>query len=67
MKESEYLRLKRARLTVDDFTPIKIIGKGAFGEVSIPFIEFLISYFFFQTAGLGESSHEQCVCVNVSV
>nr|VZI53113.1 unnamed protein product [Spirometra erinaceieuropaei] len=33
LKESEFLRLKRARLTVDDFTPLKIIGKGAFGEV----------------------------------
>lgn len=35
LKESEFLRLKRARLTVDDFIPLKIIGKGAFGEVSL--------------------------------
>uniref|UniRef100_A0A5K3EXS6 non-specific serine/threonine protein kinase n=1 Tax=Mesocestoides corti TaxID=53468 RepID=A0A5K3EXS6_MESCO len=35
LKESEYLRLKRARLTVDDFTPLKVIGKGAFGEVRL--------------------------------
>ncbi|BHF58887.1 Serine/threonine-protein kinase 38 [Sparganum proliferum] len=35
LKESEFLRLKRARLTVDDFTPLKIIGKGAFGEVRL--------------------------------
>ncbi|CAH8437562.1 unnamed protein product [Dicrocoelium dendriticum] len=35
LKESEFLRLKRARLTVDDFIPLKIIGKGAFGEVRL--------------------------------
>ncbi|TGZ60831.1 hypothetical protein CRM22_008306 [Opisthorchis felineus] len=35
LKESEFLRLKRARLTVDDFYPLKIIGKGAFGEVRL--------------------------------
>lgn len=33
MKETEYLRIKRSRLTVDDFDPLKIIGRGAFGEV----------------------------------
>ncbi|PAA57640.1 hypothetical protein BOX15_Mlig031448g1, partial [Macrostomum lignano] len=35
LKETEFLRLKRARLTVDDFEPLKIIGKGAFGEVRL--------------------------------
>jgi len=33
VKETEYLRLKRSRLGVDDFEPLKVIGKGAFGEV----------------------------------
>lgn len=32
-KESEFLRLKRTRLGVDDFDPLKVIGRGAFGEV----------------------------------
>ena len=32
-KETEFLRLKRSRLGVDDFDPLKVIGKGAFGEV----------------------------------
>ena len=32
-KETEFLRLKRSRLGVDDFVPLKVIGKGAFGEV----------------------------------
>ncbi|PAA55257.1 hypothetical protein BOX15_Mlig011735g1 [Macrostomum lignano] len=35
LKETEFLRLKRARLTVDDFEPLKVIGKGAFGEVRL--------------------------------
>lgn len=32
-KENEYLRMKRRKLTIDDFESIKVIGKGAFGEV----------------------------------
>lgn len=32
-KESDFLRLKRVRLGVSDFTTLKVIGKGAFGEV----------------------------------
>ncbi|XP_067932920.1 serine/threonine-protein kinase 38-like [Watersipora subatra] len=34
-KESEFLRLKRTRLGVDDFDPLKVIGRGAFGEVRL--------------------------------
>merc|ERR1719193_3091985 len=34
-KETEFLRLKRSRLGVDDFEPLKVIGKGAFGEVRL--------------------------------
>ncbi len=34
LKESQYLRLRRTRLTLDAFQTIKVIGKGAFGEVS---------------------------------
>lgn len=32
MKETEFLRLKRSRLGVEDFMPLKVIGRGAFGE-----------------------------------
>lgn len=32
-KESQYLRLRRTRLGLDDFVTVKVIGKGAFGEV----------------------------------
>lgn len=32
-KESEFLRLKRTRLGLDDFESLKVIGRGAFGEV----------------------------------
>merc|ERR1719346_369242 len=34
-KETEFLRLKRSRLGADDFEPLKVIGKGAFGEVRL--------------------------------
>jgi hypothetical protein len=32
-RESDFTRLQRARLTADDFEPLTIIGRGAFGEV----------------------------------
>uniref|UniRef100_A0A914X1Z7 non-specific serine/threonine protein kinase n=1 Tax=Plectus sambesii TaxID=2011161 RepID=A0A914X1Z7_9BILA len=34
-KETEFLRLKRTRLVVDDFESLKVIGRGAFGEVRL--------------------------------
>ena len=34
-KETEFLRLKRTRLGLDDFESLKVIGRGAFGEVRI--------------------------------
>jgi hypothetical protein len=35
-KESTYLRMRRTKLGLDDFRTVKVIGKGAFGEASIP-------------------------------
>lgn len=35
LKETEFLRLKRAKLGVHDFEPLKVIGRGAFGEVRL--------------------------------
>lgn len=32
-KESTFLRLRRTKLGLDDFKTVKVIGKGAFGEV----------------------------------
>lgn len=34
-KEAEQMREKRTTVSVFDFTPLKIIGKGAFGEVRL--------------------------------
>ncbi|EFA77558.1 hypothetical protein PPL_12161 [Heterostelium album PN500] len=34
-KESEYMRLKRVKLKRSDFEVLKVIGRGAFGEVSL--------------------------------
>ncbi|XP_026688047.1 serine/threonine-protein kinase tricorner-like [Diaphorina citri] len=33
--KTEFLRLKRSRLGVEDFEPLKVIGRGAFGEVRL--------------------------------
>lgn len=43
-KESEFLRLKRSRLGVEDFEPLKVIGRGAFGEVCIYYL-FIFTFF----------------------
>jgi serine/threonine kinase 38 len=32
-KETEYMRLQRHKMSVDDFDLLTMIGKGAFGEV----------------------------------
>nr|CAI6733768.1 AIS_HP1_G0045020.mRNA.1.CDS.1 [Saccharomyces cerevisiae] len=34
-KESQFLRLRRTRLSLEDFHTVKVIGKGAFGEVRL--------------------------------
>ncbi|KAL3642906.1 hypothetical protein CASFOL_013721 [Castilleja foliolosa] len=34
-KETEYMRLKRNKISVDDFELLTIIGRGAFGEVRL--------------------------------
>ncbi|MEW5302968.1 MAG: hypothetical protein WDW36_005703 [Sanguina aurantia] len=34
-RESDFTRLQRQRMTSDDFEPLTIIGRGAFGEVRI--------------------------------
>jgi protein-serine/threonine kinase len=34
-KESTFLRLRRTKLGLDDFSTVKVIGKGAFGEVRL--------------------------------
>lgn len=44
--ESSYLRLRRTRLGLDDFRTVKVIGKGAFGEVCRYFDFLLLSYEF---------------------
>jgi hypothetical protein len=34
-RESDYMRLQRTRMSADDFEPLTIIGRGAFGEVGL--------------------------------
>jgi len=35
IQESQFLRLRRTRLHPEDFMTVKVIGKGAFGEVRL--------------------------------
>lgn len=42
-KESQFLRLRRTRLGLEDFITVKVIGKGAFGEVTLQNIYFRVS------------------------
>ena len=37
-KEAELMRLQRRKMGADDFEPLTMIGKGAFGEVLSNFI-----------------------------
>jgi len=46
-KETEYMRLKRHKICVDDFDLLTIIGRGAFGEVQIIIYFPWILIFFF--------------------
>lgn len=43
-KESTFLRIRRTRLGLDDFKTVKVIGKGAFGEVSRLCFSFLFPH-----------------------
>lgn len=40
-RESQYLRLRRTKIGLDDFKTVKVIGKGAFGEACYQFHSFL--------------------------
>lgn len=50
-KETEYMRIQRHKMGVDDFELLTIIGRGAFGEVFIylpsPFFMCMLLFFFF--------------------
>jgi len=44
-KETEYMRLQRHKMGVDDFESLTMIGKGAFGEVCIlPFFLYTCNF-----------------------
>lgn len=46
LKETEYMRRQRHKMGADDFEPLTMIGKGAFGEVAyICFISLIRSCF----------------------
>ena len=56
MKETEFLRLKRSRLGVHDFEPLKVIGRGAFGEVMLKKISLNFTSEFYFLTGTGAAT-----------
>lgn len=50
--EAESQREQRRRLTTDDFEPLVIIGRGAFGEVRHLEITYLFIFICVPSAGL---------------
>lgn len=65
-KESTFLRLRRTRLGLDDFRTVKVIGKGAFGEVSASsvFLYHVVSLLFVCNLGSScpETRYRQDLC-----
>lgn len=41
-KETEYMRLQRHKMGIDDFEQLTVIGKGAFGEVQFILARLLV-------------------------
>lgn len=44
-KETEYMRLQRHKMGVEDFELLTIIGRGAFGEVCVPNLNLLFIHY----------------------
>jgi protein-serine/threonine kinase len=43
--ESQHLRLRRTKIKLSDFRTVKVIGKGAFGEVcALFFLSFTLTF-----------------------
>jgi len=40
-KETEYMRLQRHKMSVEDFDLLTMIGKGAFGEVNLHYVRIM--------------------------
>lgn len=43
-KETEYMRLQRHKMSVEDFDLLTMIGKGAFGEVNLHYMPIIDHY-----------------------
>lgn len=77
-KETEYMRLQRHKMSVEDFDLLTMIGKGAFGEVKLHYMRIIDhsvsnSLYFYKIVFawhngflLGQSlqreDHRKCLC-----
>jgi hypothetical protein len=58
-KETEYMRLQRHKMGADDFEPLTMIGKGAFGEVLLFCFDILLLLILIN--GIYMALHDFCV------
>lgn len=59
--QSQFLRLRRTKIGLRDFRTVKVIGKGAFGEVSIGCLTFPAKFFSMPRVPSLETSYVICV------
>uniref|UniRef100_A0A452ZIS0 Uncharacterized protein n=1 Tax=Aegilops tauschii subsp. strangulata TaxID=200361 RepID=A0A452ZIS0_AEGTS len=60
-KETEYMRLQRHKMGVEDFELLTIIGRGAFGEVPLSLVPVVYLYVYNLLCGMTSwSSNSGC-------
>ena len=59
--QSQFLRLRRTKIGLRDFRTVKVIGKGAFGEVSIGCLTLPAKFFSMPRVPSLETSYVICV------
>ena len=64
-KESLYLRIRRQRMGIEDFETIKVIGRGAFGEVRLCRSGFRVRVFVFMSRPVHQACYCFCECLSV--
>lgn len=66
VKHPSFLRLKRTKIGLEDFKTVKVIGKGAFGEVATEFSSQVKGHWLIIRLCLGttvsKSRHGQDLC-----
>lgn len=59
--ESQHLRLRRTKIRLSDFRTVKVIGKGAFGEVASVMASLYLLLILFSGSAGAEGGHRQSI------